>query len=487
MKNFCVLFFLFFFVNVSFAQNHDLKRGDNAKQQLQKVDSHKGHNHALGDHSGHDHGGHDHSGHDHSGHDHSGHDHSGHDHAKSNKKNHQKGAHSDHGHDQGHHSHVNACGDEIHDHSAVFNPGAVAFHHISDHNVYSIGPLQFSLPCILYTHGGGVDFFSSGRFDADYHGIGRKAYNGYVLYEGQVKKILGDFPSGEVELGDHAIYAVETEVDGKKKDKFYTCLNGTKHEIVSKSTLDAGLFGGGITTFTDFSLTKNVVSMLIVCLFLFFMFRSIAKAYKTREGQAPKGVQSLMEPIIVFIQDEVAKPILGDKYMRFLPLLLTLFFFILGLNLFGQVPFFGGSNVTGNLSVTLVLAVIAFVVTNVNGNKDYFKHIFNMPGLPGWVKTIVTPVEFMGMFIKPLTLMLRLFGNITAGHMVIVIFVGLIFIFGQNGANAIAGWGTAIVSTLLTLFMMSIELLVAFIQAYVFTLLTASYIGSAVEEHDDHH
>jgi F-type H+-transporting ATPase subunit a len=130
----------------------------------------------------------------------------------------------------------------------------------------------------------------------------------------------------------------------------------------------------------------------------------------------------------------------------------------------------------------MVLAVLSFFVVNLSGNKHYWQHILNMPGIPGWVKVIVTPVELMGVFIKPLTLMLRLFGNITAGHMVIVIFVGLIFIFGKNGAAPGAAWGTSIASTLLTLFMMAIELLVAFIQAFVFTILTASYIGAATEE-----
>lgn len=452
-KNIFHLIFLLFVWSAVSSQQHDHKH----------------------DHSNHGHEHHDHKGHDHSGHDHSGHDHSGHDHSK-------------HGsHDEGHHGHTNACGDEVHDHSLEFNPGAVAFHHISDQNVYSIGPIQLPLPVAVYTHGSGLNVFSSGKFNADHHGMGRNAHDGFVLYEGQIKRIKdASFPKGTVEIGDHSMYAIGKEIDGKMRDQFFVCTGGKKYAVESKSTLDGGLLGGGMTGFTDFSPTKNVVSMLIVTLFLFLLFRSIVKAYRRREGQAPKGVQSFMEPIFLFIQDEVAKPILGHKWEKFLPFLMALFFFILGLNLFGQVPFFGGSNVTGNLSVTLVLAVLAFIMTNVNGNGDYFKHIFNMPGIPGWVKTIVTPVEFMGMFIKPLTLMLRLFGNITAGHMVIVIFVGLIFIFGKNGANAAAGYGTVIGSTLLTLFMMAIELLVAFIQAYVFTLLTASYIGDAVAEHDHH-
>ncbi|MBL0111316.1 MAG: F0F1 ATP synthase subunit A [Saprospiraceae bacterium] len=189
--------------------------------------------------------------------------------------------------------------------------------------------------------------------------------------------------------------------------------------------------------------------------------------------------------MILFLRDEVAKPFIGAKWEKFFPFLLAQFFFILGLNLFGQVPFFGGSNVTGNLSVTMVLALIAFILTTINGNKNYWQHILWMPGVPAWVKTILTPVEILGIFIKPLTLMLRLFANITAGHMTLVVFVSLIFIFGKSGQNVGGSLGASIGSGLLSVFMMAIELLVAFIQAYVFTLLTASYLGAATEEH--HH
>ena len=193
----------------------------------------------------------------------------------------------------------------------------------------------------------------------------------------------------------------------------------------------------------------------------------------------------------MFIQDEAVKPFIGPRWEQYNVFIQCLFFFILGLNLFGQIPFFGGSNVTGNLAFTMVLAILAFLVTNFSGNKHYWQHIFNMPGIPGWVKVVVTPVEFLGLFIKPFTLMLRLFANITAGHMVVLTFIGLIFIFGDKGAFE---WGIGreggsiiggILAVLLTLFMMAIELLVAFIQAFVFAILTASYIGAAVEEH--HH
>ncbi|HHS95932.1 MAG TPA: ATP synthase F0 subunit A, partial [Phaeodactylibacter sp.] len=258
--------------------------------------------------------------------------------------------------------------------------------------------------------------------------------------------------------------------------------NGKKIKLDKPSTADGGVFGGGVTSFYDFSLTKNVVSMLLVCALMFWVFVGIARKYKRNEGKAPSGFQSFMEVIFVFIQDEVAKPFLGKHWQRFLPFLMSLFFFILGLNLWGQIPFFGGANVTGNLAVTFVLAIITFIVVTINGNKNYWEHIFKMPGVPGWVLMILTPVEVLGMFIKPLTLMLRLFANITAGHMVVIIFIGLIFLFGNSGANVPASYGTAIGSTLLTLFMMAIELLVAFIQAFVFTILTASYIGAATEE-----
>lgn len=419
----------------------------------------------------HDHDGHDHSGHNHDhssdSHDQDTADHSGHD-------------HSAEGHDD--HGHTNACGIAL-DHGP-YNPGAAAFHHISDQNIYNIGPWHFPLPCLMYVHGQGLDVFSSGRFDADGHGIGRKAYNKFVLYEGLASRVIdASFPDGEVELGDHNVYAMPEMINGKENEVVYVCYEGKSWKTESRSTLDGGLFGGGLTTFTDLSITKNVLSMILILLFGYFLFRKIAKAYAEREGMAPTGTQGFMEPIFLFIQDEVCKPFLGHKWEKFQPFIMALFFFILFLNLFGQIPFFGGSNVTGSLSVTLVLAILTFLVVNLNGNKHYWEHVFWMPGVPGWVKIFVLSlVEIMGVFIKPLTLLLRLFGNITAGHMIITIFVGLIFVFGKSGENVPGSIGAIFGSTVLTLFMMSIELLVAFIQAFVFAILTASYIGAATEE-----
>ena len=360
-----------------------------------------------------------------------------------------------------------------------FDPGATAFHHISDANVYSIGPFSIPLPCILYAPEQGWSFFSSGKFGIGHHGTGHYAIDRYVLNEGTVMRVMDkSFPMGKVELhGDHPFS--DEKIDGNNIS--YVDHNGQKYQLDKKSTADGGLFGGGITSYYDFSLTKNVVTMLLVSFFLIWFFISMAKKYAKNRGAAPTGSQNMVEVIFVFIQDEVAKPFLGHKWEKFLPFLLSLFFFILGLNLFGQVPFLGGSNVTGNLGVTAVLAIITFIVTNINGNKHYWEHTLWMPGVPAILKILIlTPVEILGIFIKPLTLMLRLFANITAGHMVIVIFVGLIFLFGQG--NMAPSLGTSVASTALTLFMMAIELLVAFIQAYVFTILTASYIGAATEE-----
>jgi len=223
--------------------------------------------------------------------------------------------------------------------------------------------------------------------------------------------------------------------------------------------------------------------MFLISLLLAWLFFSIAKAYQTRDNMAPKGLQSFIEPIFLFVQDEVAKPFLGPKWEKFLPLLLSLFFFILGLNLFGQIPIFGGSNVTGNLAVTAVLAIITFVVVTINGNKHYWSHILWMPGVPPIIKILIlTPVEILGMFIKPFTLMLRLFANITAGHIVVLSIVGLIFMFGNLGESLSGAITGAVVAVPLTMFIFAIELLVAFIQAYVFILLTASYIGAATQE-----
>lgn len=409
---------------------------------------------------------HDHSGHDHSGHDHSSHDHSHHAHA----------AHSDEGHDE---SHDSAChGGHHHE----FDVAETAMHHISDANVFSIGPFQIPLPIMLKSEDG-WELGTSAKFKPDFmgHGDGHVGVNRYVLHGGIVKRIADStFPMGEFDV--KGFRHGKGMVNGKEKEASYVCTGDKEYMLEEKSTFDGGLFGGGMSSYKDFSLTKNVTSMLLVCLFLLWIFRRAARAYASQDGKAPKGLQGMLETFVVFIRDEVAVPFLGHKWEKYFTFLLSVFFFILGLNLFGQVPFFGGSNVTGNLAVTMVLALLTFFITNFSGNAHYWKHLLVAPGVPFFVKLIIIPVELMGVFIKPLTLMLRLFANITAGHIVMIVFVGFIFIFGKSGESIAGASGAAVGSTLLTMFMMAIELIVALVQAFVFTILTASYIGAATEE-----
>jgi len=237
----------------------------------------------------------------------------------------------------------------------------------------------------------------------------------------------------------------------------------------------------------DISLTRNVVQMLLALIVFVWIMLRIANRYKSGVGvtSAPKGSQSLIEPIITFVRDEVAKPNLGHKYEKYLPYLLTLFFFILINNIFGLIP--GSANVTGNIAFTLVLGVISFVVIMFSTNKHYWGHIFNPPGVPLGVKFILVPVEFLSVFIKPFALIIRLFANMVAGHIIIICLISLIFIFGQ--LSQYAGWGASPLAVGFTIFIYFIEVLVAFIQAFIFAMLTAVFIGQALEgdHHDDVH
>ena len=370
-----------------------------------------------------------------------------------------------------------------------YDPASTAIHHIGDGNVFTIlDAVTIPLPVILYSKDRGIEFFSSGVFKSGHHEDGHYAYNGYVLHHGSIYRVAGEgFPkSGKIELEDHSFMSRQEVVDGKSKDIKLVKYQGEEYVLEARSTWDAGMLGGGVTSFYDLSITKNVLSIIIVCLILFLLFRSIAVAYHKNEGKAPRGMQGFMEPIIIFLRDEVAKPFIGEKaYKKYLGILLTIFFFILGLNLFGQVPLFGSTNVTGNLTVTMILALVVFIFVNIRGTKYYWQHIFWMPGVPIPARILLAVIEFIGLFIKPLTLMLRLAGNISAGHIAIISFIGLIFVFGEAGRNLTGSAIGTVMAIPLTLFMMAIELFVAFVQAFVFTMLTASYIGAAIEEH--HH
>lgn len=257
----------------------------------------------------------------------------------------------------------------------------------------------------------------------------------------------------------------------------YTLEHGRLHSLEGKKAAGfLDLFSGLQGTYIDFSISKNVAALLLSVLLIFFLFRTMALSYQKNDLR-PRGVTALLEPIVLFVRDEIAIPNVGEnKYDRFLPYLLTVFFFIWINNLLGLVPFFpGGANVTGNIATTAVLAIITFLLVNLNGNKSYWKHIFKTPGVPLWLLPIMIPIEIIGMFTKPFALMMRLFANITAGHIMILSLISLIFIF----KTALVGVG----SVPIALFVSVLELLVAVLQAYIFTVLSALFIGLAVADH----
>lgn len=331
-------------------------------------------------------------------------------------------------------------------HEESFNAGKMIIEHIADAHEWHVATIGHShitvpLPIILWDNG--LVVFSSANF---HHG--HDAYKGYrLMHDGKYK--------GKI---------VKVKEDG----------------ITIAETNPVPL---------DFSITKNVFSLFVGCLVIIIVVLSVAKAYKKRSGMAPKGLQAFIEPLIMFIIDDVAKPSIGkDKYLKFLPFLLSIFFFIFFNNLLGIVPFFpGGANLTGNISVTLVLALFTFTITTISGTKTYWIHIFNTPGVPWWLKAplpLMPVIELIGVITKPFVLMVRLFANITAGHIISLSFISLIFIFGAIHVGI--GYGVSIMSVGLYIFISLLEILVAFLQAYVFTLLSAIYIGMATESHHGH-
>jgi len=257
--------------------------------------------------------------------------------------------------------------------------------------------------------------------------------------------------------------------------------NGYKlvgHDIIPVN--DAGEADASVSVY-DFSLTKNVVQMFLALAVLVWIMSSMAKKYKSGQGvtSAPRGLQNAIEPVIMFVRDDVAKPNLGPKYQKFLPYLLTLFFFILINNIFGLLP--GAANVTGNIAFTAVLGIISLVVILASSNSHFWGHIFWFPGVPVPVKILMLPVELLGVFTKPFALIVRLFANMTAGHIIILSFVSLIFIFAEM--TKVAGVAFTPVSIAFAVFIYIIEVLVAFIQAFIFTNLTAVFISQAIGDH----
>jgi len=236
----------------------------------------------------------------------------------------------------------------------------------------------------------------------------------------------------------------------------------------------------------DISITKTAAAIIIAVTLLIIIILASAKKYKVRNG-APHGMQSLIELLVLHVRDGIVEPILGHNTRRFLPYLLTLFFFIFFCNILGLIPIFpAGANITGNIAVTAILALITFIITNFNGNKHYWKDIFNTPGVPAWLKIfpLMPVVELVGVFTKPIVLMIRLFANMTAGHIVILGFVVIIFILSNTLGMAVGG-AVSVVSVVFAVFISLLECLVAYIQAFVFTMLSALYISMAVEEPEE--
>lgn len=321
-----------------------------------------------------------------------------------------------------------------------FEPTKEIMDHIADSHVWHLwGHTSLPLPVILYT-ANGLEVFSSGNF-----------HHGKEDYKGK--------------------YHTYRLVNNLQQSVSKNILNKSIKVVGADGNIDEA----ASDTVIDFSITKNVAAMFIAMVVILLIFTSVASSYKKRAGKSPKGLQSLIEPILIFIRDDIAKPNIGHKYVKFMPYLLTVFFFIWINNILGLIPIFpGGANVTGNIALTFVMAIATMLIVNLNGNKYYWKHIL-LPDVPWWLYPIMIPVELIGIISKPFALMIRLFANITAGHIIVLSLISLIFIFKTLAI--------APVSVAFVLFMDVLELLVAFLQAFIFTLLTALFIGMAVEEH----
>jgi len=336
---------------------------------------------------------------------------------------------------------IEAHAEGAHEESEAFNAGEMILEHIADAyewHIMDIGHTHVTIPLpLILVNDGKLDVFMSSGFHHGHDTVWTEKGYGYYLNE--------------------------------------------KHKLESTNK----------SSFIDLSITKNVAALFFSMIVILLIFMSVAKRYKTNANQAPKGLQSLLEPFIMLIRDDVAKPSIGKNSDKYVPYLLTVFFFIWINNLMGLIPIAPfGANLTGNIACTMTLALITFFITLFSAKKDYWIHIVNTPGVPWWLKfpiPLMPVIELLGVFIKPFVLTLRLFANITAGHIIPLGFFSLIFIFGQQ--NMFTGYGVSVGSIALSLFMSVLELLVAFLQAYIFTLLSAMYFGQAVEEHhhEEHH
>ena len=301
----------------------------------------------------------------------------------------------------------------------------------------------FPLPVIVWSSNGLVTFMSSEFHHDD---------NGEILVERNGLKFAKVHSK---------IYELPASAEAAEFDEDHHIENGAK--------------------VLDLSITKSVVGILLVGLLMLLGFSALARQYKNKS--IPTGFGRVLEPLVIYVRDEIARPNIGEKkYRKFTGYLLTVFFFIWILNLLGLTPF--GFNVTGQLAVTAALAIFTLIIYTASGNKDYWQHILWMPGVPVLIRPVLAIIELAGAFlIKPFSLLVRLFANISAGHIVVMSLIAIMFTL-KNSLGVVGATGLSLV---LSFFITLIEVLVAFLQAYIFTMLSALFIGMAVAEHDHGH
>lgn len=326
-----------------------------------------------------------------------------------------------------------------------FNAKEMILHHVKDAHEFHIidingKSISIPLPIILWTDNGLTTFMSS-EFHHDDSG-----------------KTIVEKNGGKFVKFHEKIYQLDAGATSVSFDEEHHPINASKP--------------------LNISITRNVFMMWVSVIVLLLIFFATARRYKKSENNVPTGIAGFIEPLVIFVRDEIGKPMIGEhKYKRYMPYLLTIFFFIWINNIFGLIPILNGANLSGNIAFTCTLAVFTFIITTFSGNKNYWKHIFWMPGVPVPMKIFLMPIEIIGMFVKPISLMIRLFANITAGHVIILALMSLIFVFKSVAI--------APVSVAFSLFITVIEIIVTAIQAYIFTILSALYFGMATEE--EHH
>lgn len=327
-------------------------------------------------------------------------------------------------------------------HEKEFDAKEMIMHHVKDAHGFHLWDwnghaVSIPLPIILWTDNGLTTFMSSAFHHDD---------AGKVMVEANGGKFV------------------------KLHEKIYK-LNEGEAEVY----FDEEHHAANATTPFDISITRNVFMMWVSVIVLLLIFLATARSYKKSANNVPKGIAGFIEPLIIFVRDEIGIPMIGEhKYKKYMPYLLTIFFFIWINNIFGLIPILNGANLSGNIAFTMTLALFTFIITTFSGNKNYWKHIFWMPGVPVPMKIFLAPIELIGMFVKPISLMIRLFANITAGHIIVLALMSLIFVFKSVAV--------APVSIAFSLFIAVIEIIVTAIQAYIFTVLSALYFGMATEE-----